>query len=482
MRKVAVLLYFVFWALSIATAQDIKMQNLDSSFARVLAGEDSLENLNTQLQQTHIRYEHDKAYPRWDYENNEATRKTLVEVVKKLASHGGAKPIIIIEGAASPVGSEAYNQALALRRATVLKQIISNMEGGDKLTIRTISRGEDWKTFAQHIRDEYHKENRAQVLAILDSNDTNDNKERKLYALDNGKTWRLLVNGYMGPARNAAVIHIVESKPSEQNKPIEPQLSEQQPQAAVEQPSTEPQPKAAEQEAPTQSVVEQPATEQPTAEQKSAEPTVEEQPITKQQKREQNATDQPALEPERVPIMAFRSNLLVPALNVGVEVPIGNHWSVGADYYFPWVWPKSDNKNCFEFLGWGIEGRYWFGKNRTEFDRLQGHSIGLYGYMGYYDFERNYHGYQGEFVNVGVDYTYAMAVGKKKSVHFEFSLGVGYIYSQARKYSVIEAGSPLISDKITKKVGFIGPTKANISLVVPIFQRVKPNDKSRGDE
>ena len=99
--------------------------------------------------------------------------------------------------------------------------------------------------------------------------------------------------------------------------------------------------------------------------------------------------------------------------------------------------------------------------------------------MGYYDFERNYHGHQGEFVNVGVDYTYAMAVGRRKAVHFEFSLGVGYIYSQARKYSVIEANGPLISDKITKTIGFFGPTKANISLVVPIFQRVKPNDKDR---
>ena len=473
MRKIAVLLYFVLWAFSIATAQDIKTQNLDTSFACALAGKDSLENLNAQLQQTHIRYEHDKAYPRWDYENNEATRKALVEIVKKLASQKGAKPTIIIEGAASPVGSEAYNHALALRRATVLKQIISKMEGGDKLTIYTLSSGEDWKTFAQHIRDEYHKENRAQVLAILDSNDTNDNKERKLDALDKGATWLLLVKEYMGPARNAAVIHIVESEPSEQNKPIEPQHTETQPQTTTEQPQT---------------VVEQPAveqtveTEQPAAEQRVAEPIVEAQPTTKQQKREQSITDQPSVEPTRVPVMALRSNLLVPALNVGVEVPIGNHWSVGADYYYPWVWPKRDNINCFELLAWGVEGRYWFGKNRTAFDRLQGHSVGLYGYMGYYDFERNYHGHQGEFVNVGLDYTYAMAVGKKKSVHFEFSLGVGYIYSQARKYTVIEAGAPLISDKITKHVKFFGPTKANISLVVPIFQKVKPNDKKRGDE
>jgi hypothetical protein len=53
---------------------------------------------------------------------------------------------------------------------------------------------------------------------------------------------------------------------------------------------------------------------------------------------------------------------------------------------------------------------------------------------------------------------------------------VGYIYSQARKYKVVEDSGPLISEKMTKAIGFFGPTKANISLVVPIFQKIKPND------
>lgn len=33
------------------------------------------------------------------------------------------------------------------------------------------------------------------------------------------------------------------------------------------------------------------------------------------------------------PVVALRTNLLLPLLNFGVEVPIGNRWSVGADYY-----------------------------------------------------------------------------------------------------------------------------------------------------
>uniref|UniRef100_UPI004055FF81 DUF3575 domain-containing protein n=1 Tax=Alistipes sp. TaxID=1872444 RepID=UPI004055FF81 len=386
------------------------------------------------LQNITIRYENDKAWPRWSYANNREAYSELVKAVKRLASSQSNVRTVVIEGAASPVGGESYNHNLALRRAKVLRNIIAKLEGGDKLRIHVISAGEDWDTFHSYIESMYHEPNREQVLAILRSSATNDRKERALQALDRGITWRMLVNDFMASARNAVVVHIVEVADLTPNPPSF-EL------AGV---------------APIKIDI----------------PPV---PVLYDTTRVQVA-------PPRKPVVALRSNLLVPALNIGIEVPISTNWSIGADYYYPWVWPKRDNKNCFELLAWGIEGRYWFGRNRTVFDRLQGHSLGLYGYMGYYDFERNYHGHQGEFINVGVDYTYAMAVGKRKQVHFEFSLGVGYIYSQAKKYTVIESHGPLISDKITKKVGFFGPTKANISLVVPIFQKVKPNDKQRGNE
>ena len=336
---------------------------------------------------------------------------------------------IIVEGAASPLGREEYNKQLALRRAEAVRDFLYAIEGSDRIKIHAISDGEDWESFTRSILENYNRPNRDKVVEIIRSDRKHDEKEAMLQRLDaNGETFRVLVSQHMASARNAAVIRIIEIADLTPNLPL-PTLEVQITPPALHLPERE---------------------------------------------RVQRAEQVVA---ERKPVVAVRSNLLVPALNVGVEVPIGTNWSVAADYYFPWIWPKKDNKNCFEFLGWGIEGRYWFGRNRTLLDRLQGHSLGLYGYMGYYDFERNFRGHQGEFVNVGLDYTYAMAVGKKRAVHFEFSIGVGYIYSQARKYSVIEECGPLISEKRTKKIGFFGPTKANISLVVPIFQKVKPNDK-----
>ncbi len=465
-------------------AHGAERENFGSLFMRAHnACEQVRLDTSNNLQNISIRYENDKAQPRWDYANNNDAYAAIVDAVKSLSSADSNVRTIVIEGAASPVGSEEYNFDLALRRANVLRDIISRMEGGDKLKIRTISAGEDWRTFKSYIEQNYYEPNRDQVLAVLDTDLSNDSKERQLQNLDGGRTWQTLVRDFMATARNAAMVHIVEIdelapsfsplKIPSVLAPIKADMLTLVAKPSVVDKSIEVV-KAVVASADSLKMMPQP----------QVEPQPQEQLVPQSQSQQEIEGKQQTVAPiaPRKPVVAVRSNLLVPALNFGVEVPIGTNWSVGADYYFPWVWPKRDNKNCFEFLGWGIEGRYWFGRNRTVFDRLQGHSLGLYGYMGYYDFERNFHGHQGEFINIGLDYTYAMAVGKKKSVHFEFSLGVGYIYSQARKYTVIESGAPLISDKITKKIGFFGPTKANISLVVPIFQKVKPNDKQRGNE
>ncbi len=451
--------YRLFAAFSMAflwvTAHGSEVRNLGlgSSCARTHSEQVKL-NLATNLKNISIRYENNVALPCWDYADNRRAYEALVEAVKSLASEESNVRTLVVTGAASPIGNEAYNSRLALRRAEALRDIIANMEGGERLRIHTISLGEDWNSVRKLLEKQYHEKNRDEVLSIVRADIPNDEKERQLQRLDGGRVWRVLVKNFMGPARSVTAVHIVEQDDLVATQELAGLKSTIEPLRVEMMPVAESLPIARKSVAHSAEIIDE----------------------------ESAIAEQPDAAELRKPVMAVRSNLLVPALNVGFEVPIGRNWSVGADYYFPWVWPKKDNKDCFELLAWGIEGRYWFGKNRTVFDRLQGHSLGLYGYMGYFDFERNYHGHQGEFVNVGLDYTYAIAVGKRKSLHFEFSLGVGYIYSQARKYTVIEDHGVLISDKITKKVQFFGPTKANISLVVPIFQKVKPNDKQRGNE
>lgn len=236
------------------------------------------------LQSVAVLYEHDKSWPRWNYKNNIEAHRELVAMVKHLASKKECCHTIVIEGAASPIGSDKYNNALALRRAKILRNIVAKMKGGDKLTIHIISAGEDWEAFESHIEAEYHAENRMEVLAILRMNASNLQKERYIQALDRGKTWRVLVDKFMDSSRNAVVVRVVESEPILEDKPLWP-----------------------------------------------VQPVELISPL-----RIERIVSQEPLE-IRKPVVAVRSNLLVPALNVGIEVPIGTNWSVAADYYFPWV-------------------------------------------------------------------------------------------------------------------------------------------------
>lgn len=170
----------------------------------------------------------------------------------------------------------------------------------------------------------------------------------------------------------------------------------------------------------------------------------------------------------RYPVFAFRTNLLVPAFNIGIEVPIGKHWSAGADYYYPWILAKN-NRHCVEMLGIFLDGKYWFGKERTLKERLTGHAIGLYGGAGYYDFQHLKSGYQGEFIDIGIDYTYAVPIAKDK-LRMAFNIGLGYIYTQARHYTPTDDYSDLIRDPGIRfqKFNFFGPTRASISFIIPI--------------
>ena len=168
-----------------------------------------------------------------------------------------------------------------------------------------------------------------------------------------------------------------------------------------------------------------------------------------------------------------RTNLLLPLLNVGAELPLNNRWSVAADVYYPWIPRAASHKNCFQAFGVGIEGRYWLGKshgpgidNRAQ--RLLGHSVGAFVMSGYYDWERNYSGYQGDFVMGGVDYLYAMPVFRGK-MHLELSLGVGYFYSKATHYDVFESGGKGYREKDYRRIfEYFGPLKAGVALVVPL--------------
>lgn len=390
------------------------------------------------LTRTYIWFRHDVGVVDSNYMDNRASlasiRKALSEIDRDSLN---AISSILVEGASSPLGHEVYNLRLSHRRAETVADFLRSIPGkGGGINIHTVAKGEDWEAFTQDIRDNYQRRNRKELLELLESDLSNWEKKTRLRTMEpDSLTWRILIRDNMNTSRHAVTIVVLKKKRIidflPRLKPIEGSLMTG-----------------------TELVADRTFLQTPTPSPAPSSSSTESVP------QEKESRGEPLL-------FAFRSNLLVPALNFGAEYPIGTDWSVGADYYFPWIMRKQDNRNCFQLLGWNLEGRYWFGKNRTQADVLQGHSVGLNAAVGYYDIERSFKGNQGTFVSVGADYLYAMPIFNNK-VHLEFNVGLGYIFSQMRPYEVFEEGGNAFKLGYKKNFNWVGPVKAAVSIVVPI--------------
>lgn len=182
---------------------------------------------------------------------------------------------------------------------------------------------------------------------------------------------------------------------------------------------------------------------------------------------------------ETKPILAFRTNLLaIPLVNVGMEIPLGKKISLGLDAYYPWLRRDDAHMDCTQLLAADVELRFWFaGGLHSAKQILTSHAIGLYGAAGIFDFERSGFGHQGEFFNVGLEYVYGLPIFRNH-LRLEFELGLGFIYSEARPYNCfVEGGECFRRPGITDHIRWWGPTRAQVSLVVPIYGKVKKGGK-----
>lgn len=370
---------------------------------------------------------------RWDLDtsflDNGATIRRMKEEIDSLAANDRiTSDSIFIVSSASPDGGNAYNMMLSRKRGETAESLIRGLypEFHTENIVRNPI-GEDWTSLRKVALEDKEIPQREELLALIDSDLSNDEKERKLRAMK--PTFYYILRHHVNIMRAAAVTISI----SMPNITLDP----------VEAPEDRPVPMTAGTIAPVK------------------------------------RTWTPAPLFDKKMIFAARTNLLVPALNVGIEVPIKTNWSVGADYYFPW-WLARSNKYCMEMLGWFIDGKYWFGKNRTEENKLTGHAIGIYAGAGYYDYQWLDSGNQGEYVDVGIDYTYAIPVAKGK-LRMEFNIGLGYIHTVARHYTPTDDYGELIRDPGIRhrKYNFFGPTRASVSFVVPIVVKTK---KKGGDE
>ena len=169
---------------------------------------------------------------------------------------------------------------------------------------------------------------------------------------------------------------------------------------------------------------------------------------------------------EREDFLALKTNLLFDALtlvNVEIELPIGNRWSIAGEWMFPW-WIGKNNDKALQILSGTVEGRYWFGDRLTK-PKLTGWFAGVYVGGGIYDLQKDSKGYQGDFfILTGISGGFAHTINKSQTLRMEYSLGVGYLKTDYQYYKGEEANKYLVWQN-DGEYTWVGPTKAKISLV-----------------
>lgn len=363
------------------------------------------------------------------YENYMDNAKNL-EIIRQYLAESPRIDSIVIYSYASPEGPYRFNKKLSEGRgATAKRYILSQVPEGrhfpDSL-IHLRPEAENWQGLREEVRLSYHETDRDQVLAILDSNIPDEQKKVALKNLYNGRAWRYILKHIMPRLRYATWISVW--------APILPDI-----------PQT---PLATAPVAPTEQTP---------------------QPVDVPY--EQTRT-----------ILALKTNALYDLLtwlNFSIEVPFslrGEQFSVLYQHQFPWwTWGEADNEYSNRFLSIGGEARWWFNPQprpatdrRIIRDRLVGWYVGLYGLSGKWDFQRRRDiCYQGEFWSTGLTVGYSMPIGRR--LNLEFSLAAGYASIPYRGYTPSPDYETLYRDPDNHgRWHYIGPTRAEVSLSIPI--------------
>lgn len=335
---------------------------------------------------------------------------------------------IVVVASASPEGVVEHNISLAMRRAKAMKgYIIWKHSDINQQLIRVKHVGENWNGLRNLVESDNNVPYKNEIIKTLNANINPATKEWRLKQVGKGIAWKYIENNYLKYLRSGASCVIF------YRTTVEPQKEPE--------------------------VIIPPEIEQP-IEQKTAEVMVE------------NGIDLATIEKVKKPLLAIKSNLLYDAitvLNIEVEVPIGQRWSIAAEYIFPW-WSSNKANWTMQMLSGHAAVKYWL-VDRSKRDVLTGWHIGLYGGLGKYDFQMfDKDGEQGDFFDVGIQAGYAHTINNSGSLRMEYSLGLGYMQTDYKSYDKVR-DTKYGDIKVfrypweVRRRNWVGPINAKISLV-----------------
>ena len=368
-----------------------------------------------------------------DYKGNGRTVETMISDLNKTLEMEGTIPdSLTIFAATSPEGSEEMNKRLAILRAQKTRDLlVQKFPQFSPEKIKVISQANDWSGMALTMRRDTTFRFRDFLLKLL-TNDNIKNKDSEIRQ-KHPQIYAAIRDKLFDNMRTASItINVIRTKTN-----VDEFVDEE---VVVEQKVEQVAPVA------TPVVVVAPPVQEPVI-------VVEPQP-----------EPQPEPVKEKKPFyMAIKNNMLYDAAivpNMGAEFYLGKNFSVAGNWMYSW-WKKDKSAWYWRTYGGDLAVRYWLGKAAKE-KPLTGHHVGLYGQMITYDFEVGNKGVLADrwSWSVGAEYGYSLPVAYRLNI--DFTVGFGYHWGVFEEYLPIDGHYVW---QATKKRQYIGPTKAEISLV-----------------
>ena len=358
-------------------------------------------------------------FDRVDVDSSYMDNAAVIDTIRFCLTHSVHIDSITVYAWASPEGGYPHNKWLSEKRAAAAKELLLSLAADTtklnegKIKISPIA--ENWPGLLDLVEKNYHRANRKRLLRILRADGIGEETRKwRIKNLDGGETWNYLKRHYMKQLRSATWVCVWTSVGAIAPLP-EIRDSLRLPQIGLGR-------------------------------------TVE-------------AVGRPVSEFS----FAVKTNLpadLVTAVNLGVEVPLGENFSLNAHFTFPW-WTAGPygNKYALQMLDAEGELRWWFAPGE---ERLQGHYVALQGSGGKFDLQwgRDIGCYQCYNWGVGLSYGYSMSLSEHWNL--EFALTLGYLAINYQHYVPSPDWSVLIRDDAKAGVlHYFGPTGLKVSLVYP---------------
>ena len=358
-------------------------------------------------------------FDRIDVDSSYMDNAAAIDTIRFCLTHSVHIDSITVYAWASPEGGYPHNKWLSEKRAAAAKELLlalaadtTKLNAG-KIKISPLA--ENWEGLLELVEQNYRRPNRERLLRILRAEGIGEETRKwRIRNLDDGYTWNYLKRHYMKQLRSATWVCVWTSVGAIAPLP-ELRDSLRSPQSGLG--------------------------------------------------RKVEAVGRPVSEFS----FAVKTNLLadlVTAVNLGVEVPLGEDFSVNAHFTFPW-WTAGPygNKYALQLLDAEGELRWWFAPGE---ERLEGHYFALQGSGGKFDLQwgRDIGCYQCYNWGVGLSYGYSMSLGEHWNL--EFALTLGYLAIDYQHYVPSPDWSVLLRDNAKAGVlHYFGPTGLKVSLVYP---------------